>query len=296
MAAKDITEKKLEAYNDVFADIINNLVFDGEDVVTPDDLADSHPASYYSAESKIVREQERDVSKVWKQNNVRIAYFGLENETAPEDDMPYRVIGYDGAAYRDQIKYTKDENGKRLTVIDRYPVMTLVLYLGFKKRWDKAKTIYEVLGDKLDPRLRKIVHDYQINLYEIAYLSREQVDSFKSDFRVLADYLYQMRTTGEYVPSTYGFTHVREVLKMFEAVTDDKRFTEHVDKFEKSKESVSMCKVLDEVQERGEKKAAVLINYLWENGRGEEAKRAVNDRNFMDKLKEELLPILEPAK
>ena len=33
----------------------------------------------------------------------RISYFGLENETASEDDMPLRIIGYDGAAYRDQV-------------------------------------------------------------------------------------------------------------------------------------------------------------------------------------------------
>ncbi len=30
MAEKDITEKMLEAYNDVFADIVNVLLFDGK--------------------------------------------------------------------------------------------------------------------------------------------------------------------------------------------------------------------------------------------------------------------------
>ena len=30
MGSKDITEKTLEAYNDVFADIINVLLFNGE--------------------------------------------------------------------------------------------------------------------------------------------------------------------------------------------------------------------------------------------------------------------------
>ena len=296
MAAKDITEKKLEAYNDVFADIINNLVFDGEEVVKSSDLADVQPHSYYSAESQLVREQERDVAKVWKNLSVRIAYFGLENETAPEDDMPYRVIGYDGAAYRDQIRYTKDEKGNRVKVIDRYPVSTLVLYLGYEKQWDKATTIYEVFGDRLDERLKKIVPDYPINLYEIAFLSREQVDRFHSDFWILADYLYQMRTTGEYVPTDYEMDHVREVLKMLEAVTEDKRFTEYIDEFEKSKEAVTMCKVLDEVQAKGEQNATNLINYLWENGRSEDAKKAAKDKNFFNQLLTELMPVLTPAK
>ena len=33
MAEKDMTEKTLEAFNDVFADIINGLLFNGEQVL-----------------------------------------------------------------------------------------------------------------------------------------------------------------------------------------------------------------------------------------------------------------------
>ena len=35
MGQKDLTEKILEDYNDVFADIINGLIFDGKQVITP---------------------------------------------------------------------------------------------------------------------------------------------------------------------------------------------------------------------------------------------------------------------
>ena len=37
MAEKDITEKILADYNDVFADIVNVLLFNGEQVISPDD-------------------------------------------------------------------------------------------------------------------------------------------------------------------------------------------------------------------------------------------------------------------
>ena len=183
MAEKDITEKSLEAYNDVFSDIVNNLLFDGEAVMNEDELVDAKERSDYDAKDKIVREQERDVSKIWvkgdREFSVRIAYFGLENETEPEDDMPFRVIGYDGAAYRDQIRYSVDENGKRHKELERFPVITLVLYLGYEKRWDKAKSIYEVMRENLDDRLKPYVQDYRINLFEIAYLTDEQVNGFK---------------------------------------------------------------------------------------------------------------------
>ena len=63
---------------------------------------------------------------------------------------------------------------------------------------------------------------------------------------------------------------------------------------------VSMCKVLDEVESRGEKRgeqnAANLMNYLWRNGRGEDAERAAKDKDFFNKLLSELLPVLTPAK
>lgn len=43
MAEKDIVEKTLETYNDVFADIINVLLFNGEQQVKEDELEEESP-------------------------------------------------------------------------------------------------------------------------------------------------------------------------------------------------------------------------------------------------------------
>ena len=122
MAEKDMTEKALEAYNDVFADIVNTLIFHGKEKILEDELEQGRERSLYQGEKKL-REQERDTSKYWRKNNIRIAYVGFENETEAEDDMPLRVIGYDGAAYMDQISYEINEQGKRRKVLERYPVV-----------------------------------------------------------------------------------------------------------------------------------------------------------------------------
>ena len=139
MAEKDMTEKALMTHNDVFVDVVNNLLFDGKKVISENELEQGRERSVYVGE-KGLREQERDISKFWKKNDVRIALFGIENESVPEDDMPFRVIGYDGAAYRDQISYyyDTDENGKEIRKkrITKYPVITLVLYFGY---YDFAK-------------------------------------------------------------------------------------------------------------------------------------------------------------
>lgn len=58
MEKKDITEKTLASYNDVFSDIVNGLLFDGRPVVDPDALSDAAPYSMYKADGK-VHEQER---------------------------------------------------------------------------------------------------------------------------------------------------------------------------------------------------------------------------------------------
>ena len=63
MGQKDISEKTLEAYNDVFSDIINAVVFHGRSVVKEDELEDASPLSMYKVDGKL-HEQERDVSIV----------------------------------------------------------------------------------------------------------------------------------------------------------------------------------------------------------------------------------------
>ena len=57
MAEKDITEKNLEALNDVFADIVNVLIFKGKHKIKPDELTNATARSQYKLGAKI-RDQE----------------------------------------------------------------------------------------------------------------------------------------------------------------------------------------------------------------------------------------------
>ena len=205
--------------------------------------------------------------------------------------MPFRTIGYDGAAYRDQIAYYTDEDGKRHKSKDRYPVITLVLYMGYKKQWDKAKTIYEALGDRLEDELKPYVQDYRINLFEIAFLEDEDVELFQSDFRIVADYLVQMRKNNDYKPTTIQIKHVREVLNAMAALTQDTRFEEIYIEAEKGDEPKTMSEVLDRAvnkgREEGESELAKLMNFLLMNGRNEDAIKVTSDVGFRKKLMED---------
>ena len=237
---KDITQKALEMYNDVFADIINVLLFNGENVVTEDSLTDVLQESILKIDGRI-RAQYRDIAKYWYNSKIKLSMFGLENQTKPEKLMPLRVFGYDGAEY---VQQAKKENSKET----KYPVITLVLYFGYNCRWNQPKSLFELLD--IDERIKPYVNDFKMNLFEIAYLDREKIDMFKSDFWILADYLYQMRVNKDYVAGDTVIKHVDELLMLMTAMTRDYRFEKTINEV-KGKEHVTMCEVLDRVEARG---------------------------------------------
>lgn len=203
---KDMAEKNLQSYNDVFADIVNVLLFNGQQIVKPEELDQARARTTYQGEERL-REQERDEAKFWRKEEVRSALVGFENETKSDPDMPIRVIGYDGACYRDQLYSVKDKNGNyHRNTNKRYPVVTQVLYFGLN-HWDKAKTLYENIGG-IDDEMKPWVQDYRINLFEIAWLTDEQAAMFQSDFKVVAEYFTKLRKKEEYIGSRDRFQHV----------------------------------------------------------------------------------------
>ena len=245
MGTKDITEKNLEEYNDVFADIANVLLFKGRRVIQEKDLENSPARTMYKADDDKVHEQERDISKFWTRGSIRFALIGLENQTQTDGDMPLRIIGYDGQSYRSQL--LKNEDGEYSK--ERYPVVTMVLYFGLKP-WDKAKSLYECF--EIPEELKPYVNDYSINLFEIAFLSDEQVNLFQSDFKIVADYFVQMRKNNDYVASKEVMEHVDAVLKLMSVLTQDERFYEAQNCMEG--EGKTMCEYLDRIIAEGETK------------------------------------------
>ena len=137
MKSKDITQKMLERYNDVFADIVNVLLFNGKRIVEENALIDTPTDSALKIDGDIYS-QDRDVAKYWKNSQINIALFGLENQTTPEKLMPLRVIGYDGAEYKKQV--LKENRHKK-----KYPVITLVLYMGYDRNWKYSNSLLDLL-------------------------------------------------------------------------------------------------------------------------------------------------------
>lgn len=240
MAEKDITEKNLEALNDVFADIVNVLLFKGEQVINEKDLEADTTKSMFKADGKI-HEQERDVSKFWKNGEIRISILGIENQTAQDSDMPLRVISYDGASYKQQLL---DKNQKK-----RYPVATLVLYFGTEEKWSKAKHLYDCF--EVPEKLKPFVNDYKINVFNIAFLSPKTIAMFKSDFKIIAEYFRAKRLNQKYKGSKEKLKHANETLKMFSALTGDDSFEKVYNAGNFKKGGITMCDVVERIRDEG---------------------------------------------
>ena len=244
-----------------------------------------------------VHSQDRDVAKYWQNSRINIALFGFENQTVPDKLMPLRVISYDGIEYGRQTK-------KRYRYKTKYPVITLVLYLGYKKRWNYPINILDIV--KVDDRLKPFVNDYKINLFEIAYLDEEKISLFKSDFRILVDYLHQIRANNSYSPKDYIIKHIDELLTLMSVMTGDKRFEDSINEANE-KEARYMCEVLDIIENRGIEKGleqglekglkqgrqegadmvSKLNELLLNEGNIDKLRRANTDKNYRHKLLKE---------
>lgn len=238
MGQKDITEKLLEDYNDVFADIINGLIFNGEQRILPESLENTQVHSQYKAEDGKVHELERDVAKYWKDKKVELAICGIENQSSVEKNMPFRIVGYDGASYRSQLLEERKEI---------LPVMTIVLYFGTNRHWYGKKNIKGLM--KIPEELNDYINDYEMKVFEIAWLTEAEIDRFHSDFKIVANFFVQKRKNKNYIPDDpTEIRHVDEVLKLLQVMTGDERYQMI---FNRKKGVHSMCDVAERLEKMG---------------------------------------------
>ena len=292
------------ALDDVFSDIVNVLIFDGEQVVVPDSLKDMIAFSQYKATDYKIHEQERDVFKLWNNKSVNSVLIGIENQTKSDKNMPFRVMGYDGASYRSQLlkKRVVRKGGKKITVLckRRFPVITMILYFG-DKAWSGSKNLTNSFVPKLQQnritkKLSNYVSDYRINVFDIGNLSEEDIEKFRSDFKLVAEYFVNVRcSNSDYVPSGKSIVHVDEFLKLMSALTGDKRYEEYIDMYtekEKRGGQVNMCKILDARESKGrtqgrtegEQRVLELISRLVDEGKSNEIKLISSDEVLRNKL------------
>ena len=321
MGEKDMVEKLMEDYPDVFADVVNTLLFDGEQRVLPEELFDVGLRSQFKADTGREHEQERDVAKYWVRDGEILAMFGLENQTGMDGDMPMRIIAYDGSSYKSQLLKEEDADaGDDTSAMEdsvsgeglssqgarcRYPVITLALYFGEQHWGESGKTLHGMFRTSED--LRKYAENYGVHVHEIAHLSEEQLKLFRSDFGILAEYMVHKRLRKPLRMSlNREVKHVDAFLKMLsvfagdeyveklsEDIASKREKGERIMGYDLSKAMVDIGRKegIQEGMRAGIKEMRqemnTLITYMFRDNRMEELKRSATDSDLQERLMEE---------
>ena len=294
LGEKDILEKKLLMFNDIFATSVNGIMFDGEQVVKEDELLDVPSWSQYKGDDSRHRFQDRDVVKLWKKQGIVISLIGIENQDIPDEDMVFRILSYDGASYRTQLaekagrKRRNFESAKNIEIEEKsdiFPVITFVIYYG-EEEWKHKITLCERL--KLEGTITKYVSDYKVNLIDLKKMTEDDINKFKKDFRLLADYLVN---GSNHTSESTELNHPEEICELILKLTG-----EIVTIPEESEEGgKSMEKFFEPMFERaeargvekGENCLAKLISLLLSEGKNDAVKDALENEEKRHELYKE---------
>lgn len=167
--------------NEHFADFFNAVLFDGGQVIKPDELESRDTESSFISDHKAYMETleaSRDMVKVHKKSTtqgVELVLLGMEAQEHIHYAMPMRVMGYDYSAYKKQYninaqKYRENKSLQRDEYLsgmkreDKFiPVITVVVYYG-EKPWDGAVSLWGILN--IPQQMKRYVNDYKMCLVE----------------------------------------------------------------------------------------------------------------------------------
>lgn len=264
---KDISKKRLEDHNDVFADIFNALLFDGEEVLLEEHLVSLPTESFSKRLDGSLRQGNRDVRKADKRNGRYRLSCGEENQEGIDNTMPQRLMGYDFASYEEQIKSLVSENDRmgKPAVIKRIhdnqklaPVITITLYWG-KEEWNTPLNLHDMIKFPfgLEEKIKPYVADYPMNLIQMSQLPEQVLVRFKSDFRLLAEYVACGNDTGKLEKLIWDkkrkIRHTEEFLDALSAVSKDARYEKIKQQIydNMDKEELTMCVIAEALENRG---------------------------------------------
>ena len=216
MGKTDVILKQWLKNKERFADLFNAVVFDGEQVIKPEELEELNSESGIVIASAIgergtdeeneqrkkmyhrTEQRYRDLVMRWK-GKTELAVLALENQGKIHYAMPVRGMLYDALAYTDQMRLlwnqlseedkksvNKNEFFSRFRKQDRLcPVITIIFYYG-EEEWDGATELFELFGaedQELVHILQKHVPNYRLNLIEVNRI--KDTIMYKSDLQIM---------------------------------------------------------------------------------------------------------------
>ena len=245
-----------------YADLINGVIFHGNQIVNENDIEE--------LDSRVVGadepggQSEKQFGQVYR-DLVRKMIFGMnfvifimENQDLVHYAMPIRVIYEEGLTYHrrlEEIQKTHHEKKDLKTGAeflggfskeDRVPaVVSLVIYYG-RKPWDGATDLYELLDmSGIPEEMKSLVNHYPIHILDVYRF--EHTEWFRSDIREVFEFIQCTNDKGklkEFVESRKEKLENMEedACDVIRTITNTKALAFREEQYRTEKGGINMCK------------------------------------------------------
>lgn len=181
MGKNDTLTKHYLGQNAVFADAFNYYLFNGKQVIKPEDLKEQDPteiAMIRKLGQVFPNQKYRDVLRhctIRRNKSATFVLLGLESQSDIHYAMPVRDYLYDALNYAAQVEEIRKKHSiehdlhdpaeflsgfsKKDTIL---PVITLCICFD-KAKWEAPRSLYDMFG-KVEPWVKKYVDNYRLNL------------------------------------------------------------------------------------------------------------------------------------
>lgn len=284
MGKKDAYQFDYLDDNRRFADQINGALFNGRQIVKPEELEPDESQTVITGEISGAENLKTVVDKVriWKGKKLHI--LAVENQNYVDYQMVLRNMLSESIGYRKQWKRKKriHEEMRDLRDRDEYlsgmkkdekftPIITLVVYFGTEDAWDGARCLYDLLD--IDEEFKEYVTNYRLNLYDCH--EHDSFEEYKTGLRQVFEtvrYVKDKEKLQEIMEENWeAYSRIdRETRDMLEVVANVK-IPEQCRVMEIGEERYNMCNAFEEVRQEGydegiEKGIRILVQAYQELG------------------------------
>ena len=318
IGAIDAITKAYIRKNEVFADAFNYFMYDGAQVIQPEQLKELDPTEIailfnenntkepQNAKKEIIQKYRDHLKLATIKEDGESAYIllGVENQTDVNYAMPVRNMLYDALQYTRQVTMIADKHraqkGKseygasnRAEFISGFhkndkllPVITLVLFFNADE-WDGPRSLMDMM-EITNPIIRRWVVDYPIYVIAPQSLKDSDFEKFRSSLREVMGcikYSKDKRKLADFISNNPRMNMELTAARVIEAINHVPiKIEEGVDRFD-------MCQAIEEMIEDGRKEERHRINQLnillSEKNRTEDIVKAALDKEYQEQLLKE---------
>ena len=239
---KDTAEKEFVSYPDIAEDVINVLLYQGEKVTDQNRMLSGPTETIFQGLERL-RSQFQDLCKYeMLDGRINLIYL-IANQTNIDGKALLRKAGYTGGLYREQYERKMP---------NLFPVVEMVLYWG-KARWGKNRDSRELFKRRRIPEgTWKYIDELKVHVFEMRYLGEDVRKLFKSDMRIVVDYLAE----GDSYCTDRKIKHKAALIKMLKALSGEKATDEDIRNWLeecqiKEEDEVTVCELFDQYERRG---------------------------------------------